>query len=296
MARLFIFNNASRAAHYGIGTYVRQLVEGWTACPGVEVSLVDMSSDVEEYTIADDAQGIRHYQIPSQASNMESEGHCRRAFYFLARHIAAGSGERLVFHFNYFQHFPLAVLLKGQYFDSRILLAVHYLGWCFALKGNKTELRRIMAKDYRPADDTESQIRNGVELEKRFLHFADEVIALSRDTQEFLATDYGVVADKVHLVYNGMGGDLCRERVAASPASRVVLFVGRLDEIKGLDFLIDAFRRLAGKHPDIRLVVAGDGDFQRYLSRSRDLQGRVSFLGRMEGEELEEVYRSAYTA
>ena len=58
--------------------------------------------------------------------------------------------------------------------------------------------------------------------------------------------------------------------------------------------MIHAFRHIADKYADIRLVVAGDGDFQLYLSQCRDLQGRVSFLGKVSSSEVEDVYRSAY--
>ena len=54
MMHIFIFNNASRAANYGIGTYVRLLADGLLGRSGVKVSFVDMFSDVKEYSIAED--------------------------------------------------------------------------------------------------------------------------------------------------------------------------------------------------------------------------------------------------
>ena len=49
MMHIFIFNNASRAANYGIGSYVRLLADGLLGRSGVKVSFVDMFSDVKEY-------------------------------------------------------------------------------------------------------------------------------------------------------------------------------------------------------------------------------------------------------
>ena len=51
MMHIFIFNNASRAANYGIGTYVRLLSDGLLGRSGVKVSFVDLFSDVKEYSI-----------------------------------------------------------------------------------------------------------------------------------------------------------------------------------------------------------------------------------------------------
>lgn len=82
---------------------------------------------------------------------------------------------------------------------------MHYLGWCFELKGNKTRFRELIAEEYQPKDDKERGLLASVENEKEFLHLADEVIVLSKDTQQILAEGYGVSSDKMHLVYNGLG-------------------------------------------------------------------------------------------
>ena len=80
--RVFIFNNASRAANYGIGTYVRQLSDGLAAMPNIKVSFVEMYADTKEFAISEDERGMFHYRIPSLSSNIESEVYCRSIFYF----------------------------------------------------------------------------------------------------------------------------------------------------------------------------------------------------------------------
>ena len=64
MMHIFIFNNARRAANYGIRNYVRLLSDGLLGRSGVKGSFVDLFSDVKEYSIADDERGCRHYQGP----------------------------------------------------------------------------------------------------------------------------------------------------------------------------------------------------------------------------------------
>ena len=44
--QVLIFNNASRAANYGIGTYVRQLSDGLVALHDFKVSFVEMYADI----------------------------------------------------------------------------------------------------------------------------------------------------------------------------------------------------------------------------------------------------------
>ena len=295
--RVFIFNNASRAANYGIGTYVRQLSDGLAALPDFWISFVEMYADSKEFSIVEDGKGLLHYRIPALASGIETEAYCRSIFYFIARHIEFGESDRLVFQFNYFQHYPLASLLKGQYPHSRIIVTVHYLNWCFELKGNITRMRKITANGHEAVDDTERRVVSSFMDEKAFLHLADEVFVLSKSTKAILAKDYNVSQDKTHLIYNGIGNAICHRASSchgAENAERNILFVGRLDEIKGLKYLISAFGKIAGRYPNTRLVIAGDGDFQPYLEQGRKWMGRVVFLGEMQNNELDEVYETAY--
>jgi glycosyltransferase involved in cell wall biosynthesis len=68
-----------------------------------------------------------------------------------------------------------------------------------------------------------------------------------------------------------------------------VLSVGRLDRAKRVDLLLDAAARL----DDQRVVVVGDGpdrDRLERLAAERALDGRVSFLGRVDRDELASLY------
>ncbi|MDD6516768.1 MAG: glycosyltransferase [Prevotella sp.] len=296
MTSIFIFNNASRAAGYGIGTYVRQLADGLRRAHDTRVSLVEMYAGTKELAISDDEDGMRHYLIPSLNSGMENENYCRIIFYFLARNIDHNGCGRMVFLFNYFQHYPLAALLKSCFPNSCIVLTVHYMNWCFELKGNVRRMKAITADGYEPKSDKEKELIASFSGEEKFLHLADAVLVLSRRTKEILTVDYKVSNDKMHLVYNGTAGEVCRN--SSSPAGkwlrRDILYVGRLDEIKGLKYLISAYGKVVDKYPDIHLVIVGDGDFQPYLEQCRKMQGRVSFLGKMQSGDVDSVYQSAY--
>ena len=63
MTQVFIFNNASRAANYGIGTYVRQISDGLAILPDYTVSFVEMHADTKEFSITEDDSGKLHYQM-----------------------------------------------------------------------------------------------------------------------------------------------------------------------------------------------------------------------------------------
>lgn len=152
-------------------------------------------------------------------------------------------------------------------------------------------MRKITAKGYTPADDTEKGIVASIQNEKAFMHLADEVLVMSRETMSIVLKDYEVSKDKLHLIYNGFNNELAPNEATLS---KNILFVGRLDEIKGLKYLIDAFISIAPKHADANLVIAGDGDFQPYLAQCRSLPNRITFLGKLQSDEVEQWYKTAY--
>lgn len=296
MTNIFIFNNASRAAGYGIGTYIKQLTRGLSAMPETKVSLVEMYADTKEFAISDDKDGIRHYLIPSLHSGTENETYCRVIFYFLARNIDNVGNDKIVFQFNYFQHYPLAVLLKAWYINSCIVLTVHYMSWCFELNGNVKRMKAITAEGYEPTDDKERGVISSYVGEKVFLYLADVVLVLSKRTKDILANNYSVSVDKMRLVYNGIADDTCCDSLSCDSKGlrRNILYVGRLDEIKGLKYLISAYGKILVKYPDTHLVIVGDGDFQPYMEQCRTFHEHVSFLGKMQSGDLDKVYESAY--
>lgn len=70
---------------------------------------------------------------------------------------------------------------------------------------------------------------------------------------------------------------------------KVVLFVGRLVEIKGVTYLIDAMKNI-----DALLVIVGDGPLRKQLEeQASEIEDKVVFLGAKTHEELKTIYASA---
>lgn len=100
---------------------------------------------------------------------------------------------------------------------------------------------------------------------------APDVISMGVDTKKF---------GKQHRVENYFGqGD-----------KKVVLFVGRLAEKKGVTYLIEAMKQI-----DALLVIAGNGPLRKTLEEQAEQVGkdRIRFLGEKTHEELKKIYASA---
>jgi len=76
----------------------------------------------------------------------------------------------------------------------------------------------------------------------------------------------------------------------------LVLFVGRLERIKGVDWLINAFAEVARDRPESRLRIVGDGHERRALeemTKELGLTEGVEFTGWLEADELRQEYADA---
>jgi len=128
------------------------------------------------------------------------------------------------------------------------------------------------------------------------------VIALSQYTQNLLCSEYGLAPDSVSVIPNGLRTDdnaetdnypSLREKWRIPEKERLILFAGRLHPVKGLVFLIKAFRKIVEKMPDCRLMIAGSGNYDIYIHESKDICTKISFTGLLEKNELYELYQLA---
>lgn len=84
--------------------------------------------------------------------------------------------------------------------------------------------------------------------------------------------------------------------VTSGRSSTELLFVGRLVEQKGVQYLIMAMPEILKKHPQAMLAIAGDGPERENLLRQVVALGvgkHVRFYGALENAALRELYRNA---
>lgn len=76
---------------------------------------------------------------------------------------------------------------------------------------------------------------------------------------------------------------------------KVVLYVGRLVEVKNVSLLLQVFHDVAGKDPAVRLFIVGDGELQASLKRQAhmDVFPSIQFVGKQEGLNLLAYYNIA---
>lgn len=137
--------------------------------------------------------------------------------------------------------------------------------------------------------------------ERRLCRSADSLIAVSRFTAQSLVNDYAIPDQKIFIIPDGVDVkkfspnddyDNVSSRLNLPPET-AVLFVGRLDYGKGLEYLIKAFAMVLDEVPHVKLFIVGDGVLKRKLiNLSKDLQAEknILFLGKVSDEDLPKIY------
>ncbi|MFQ5355802.1 MAG: glycosyltransferase [Mariprofundaceae bacterium] len=132
---------------------------------------------------------------------------------------------------------------------------------------------------------------------------SDAAVVIAEDEIATL-NQYGVMTEHIQHIPNGVRADdfscvdeqLFRKFVGIGNVD-YLLFVGRLNEIKGPDILLDAFIALSSTFPELHLVFAGpDGGMLRGLkdrAAKAALGERVHFPGYVRGELKSSAYHGS---
>jgi phosphatidylinositol alpha-mannosyltransferase len=132
---------------------------------------------------------------------------------------------------------------------------------------------------------------------KRYFRRLHGLICVSEPAREFISHyfegDYTIVP-------NGIDGSCFRPDLSPVPELRsegatTILFVGRMEQRKGLPILLEAYAQLRRQRAGCRLVIVGDGPMRWAYERQCEATGipDVSFLGHVSADILPRIYASA---
>jgi D-inositol-3-phosphate glycosyltransferase len=141
-----------------------------------------------------------------------------------------------------------------------------------------------------------------IEAEKRLVESCQTIIAATDRGKQELERFYNATTGKINIVPCGVNMELFRpfEKNLAKAKlglnnQKVVLFVGRLDPLKGVERLIEAMPEINAK----LIIIGGDGSSRKELeklekiSSSLGVKERIDFKGTVKQEELPYFYSAA---
>lgn len=304
MNHLYIFDEKGLASNYGVGKYIQNVI---SVCNDHDISVTVVSLNIQrdaKSSIYED--GSRHIQIPLLKDSEgklwdldqknDREQYCLYVITVLENYISPS--DKILFHLNYTQDFYLAKNLKNKWPSSKVILTVHYFTWCLALGGNTNHLAHIMAKEEEKLSEYERAVIYSALFEQKLFKLVDSIICLSDFAKRILVTYYEIPEIKLHLIPNGIKDSFLpvdkktlRKKYGISEDEKMLLFVGRLEDKKGLQYLIEAFKKLALQDvPNSHLYIIGDGHFHTFLPLCYPLWRKITFCGRILPEHVADFY------
>jgi glycosyltransferase len=301
--RIYIFNKTSGAAEYGVGTYINQLVTALKSSD-LEFNLIHLYARGQEVNV-EEKEGYKQINIPAPFLQFKNGNRyfTRNITCLLKEFIPEEKGVELIFHLNFMSDEYLVDCLKKR-FRCKVILVAHYTDWSFALFGDYSRLKKLMEKSPKELKKTgENGIVSSFRNDIRMIHKVDYLVCVAQHTYKEFHLFSPVPSEKTEVINNALQDIYrpvteeekvnLRKKYHLAENTKIVVFAGRLVEVKGLAGLIRAFKRLLVIHPDTHLFILGDGDFTFWMKEAADFWAKITFTGRLEKKKLYEFYTLA---
>lgn len=216
-------------------------------------------------------KGVRIITVPTFEN-----GKLNAIVYTILATLRALFGHYDVIHYH--AEGPCIMLWCPKLFGIRVVATIHGLDWQRAKWGNFASYI----------------LKTG---EKTAAKYADEIIVLSRNVQDYFKSSYH---RETHYIPNGVNRPDRREikeigEKYGLEKDGYILFVARLVPEKGLHYLIRAFKEI---ETDKKLVIAGGSSHSfEYMEKVQEMaaeDNRILMTGFVQGRALEELYSNAY--
>ena len=277
----------------GMNVHVRELARA-LAGRGVPVDIFTREHERSDTDIplADDGVNVVHIPAgPPDAPLHEQYAYLPNFLAGMHDHRAGAGAEYRAVH----SHYWLSGV-AGRQFAAEI--GVPHVVTFHTLSRVKLQSR---------SGEEEPAVRQESEME--IIATADNIVAFSPHERDAMVRLYGADANRVQLVPCGV--DLSRFRPLGRAAARaelglnghkVLLFVGRIEPLKGVDLLLHTAAQLEAEDTDDEvqvLVVGSDAEGSGEMDRLRglvsdlELDGSIEFVGRVAQDRLAWYYSAA---
>ena len=171
------------------------------------------------------------------------------------------------------------------------LIKQHNIQIPFGFYLNSTEYDRSPEKS--KIGQTGRQI---MELERREFAQADFILTVSDVTKKVVVNEYNLKPDNVHSIFNDIPFTAHTTSYESLNKGKNVLFIGRVAAQKGLYFLLDTAKKVVEIDPQIKFIIAGDGEMMADIVEGvaeRELEKNCLFTGWVNEEQKKLLYRSS---
>lgn len=299
---VYIFSESYQAEAYGIGTYIQSIKSIFIKNDKYILNIIHVSSNYSECCVKYSDKNVIEYYIPDsfyRFNKNTEKAYYRNIWYILVSYVEICKQKKSIFIFNYYKDIYIIKKIKERLKNSYVIFTIHYQNWCFLLKGNLDYYESIIKNSQCVKNKLDKDLLDSFLMEKYVYENVDKIICLCEYTKNILHKLYNIEKKKIVLIYNGLSPNIkkmCkydkivyRNKIGIKRNKMLILFVGRLDEIKGVDILLEAFCKLENTNK-YHLLIAGNGDYNKYLKLT-NMRTNISFLGFLEKDKLYKLYQ-----
>ncbi|MBI2653351.1 glycosyltransferase family 4 protein [Candidatus Woesearchaeota archaeon] len=138
-------------------------------------------------------------------------------------------------------------------------------------------------------------------LQKFVVNNADFITVNSKTAEKELISRFPHVKNKVKIIPMGIDTNLFKPKNVKNKYqkyknNKILLFAGRINEQKGIEYLIKAMQEVVSKIKNAKLLIIGNGEHRKNLEKlaaGLNLTNSVEFLGFKSHKELADYYNLA---
>lgn len=278
----------------GMSVYILQFAN-FLGMSGITVDIYTRSHHDHDEKVLETHKNVRVIHIPSQNKDTyrDTKEYAQKLRYFITSHNIHYD----LLHAHYYYSGIVGLLLQKQ-LNIPLVQTFHTLGIMKQLYGGEIDRKRI-------------------ETEKEIVQKVDGIIASTDLERDVLRQEYKGDKRKIFVVHPGVNHHIfrpykkafCRKKLGISQDKKIILFVGRIDPIKGIHLLIEAVASLSRAHPSFEkkfqvLLIGGDirsSGFWRHpevhkikaLIGKRQIDCCVKFMGSQPYDKLPFYYAAS---
>ena len=139
-----------------------------------------------------------------------------------------------------------------------------------------------------------------VSLQKYVCKNADAITVDTKATKDELVGRFQGFEDKINTIPMGVDLNLFKKKKIKKSSryskSKLLLFVGRLSDQKGVQYLIESMPSIIKHDTCVKLLIIGSGPYENHLkslAKSAKVDDKIEFLGAMTSKEVSEYYNIA---
>ncbi len=150
-----------------------------------------------------------------------------------------------------------------------------------------------------------SELQERIRAEPVIARDADKIVAWTEEESHFIASEFGARSDKIEIIPPGVDTDLFKAMNPPDSTSAKIqetggsiIYVGRMDALKGVDLLIESLPIIRAQVPNTTLQIVGGGSEEewervRQLSKRCGVEQCIELLGVQPQSELPRRYSRA---